>query len=70
MDYEQRWYQCEVKEPSQEPPDFELVPAAKREEVRRRWESSRQNEPLRCSMWGPQIDWFRDVLGYEITVVE
>jgi hypothetical protein len=62
--FEARWYWCEITERvlsgKQAEPDWERVPAEKREWVRARWVAANSHEVTRdWKLWGPQIPFYQ-----------
>jgi hypothetical protein len=69
------WYWCDIVDrfllEELAEPDWGKVPEAKREQVRTRWEASREEKlkPTRTKLWGPQIEWYSRQPQYDVTVI-
>jgi hypothetical protein len=72
MEYEARWYLCDLQDSSitDEEPDWSKVPADKRERVRRAWLAKQKPYAERVDLWGPQIPFFEKMPYYRVFVLE
>lgn len=65
--YQKVWYWCDIRESEKPAPDFERVPAEKREQVRQRWLAGLPEK--RWKLWGPQIPFYQRCASMAVTVV-
>ena len=75
MEYESKWYWCDVidgfeVEDVQEP-RWEKIPPERRNLVRTNWlnEINEKLKPQRLKLWGPQIEWYMKQSQYKIKVI-